>query len=79
LLGVQLNFRPRDIDLRSSPRLELIHRLVVKRLRNSHLGLLRFDVGIVGDNLQIGVSDDQRDHIKNILIAELCRLFGRLC
>ena len=71
---MQLNLGARNLDPRSGASLEFIDRLVVERLRISHLRLCGFNAGTGFDYPEIGVARHQRHHVEDVLVTELRRL-----
>jgi hypothetical protein len=73
---VQLNVGSRHIDARGRPSLFFIARLLVESHRVLHLRLLRDYARVSLDDLELGIPDCQGDYIKDIVVAELRRLFA---
>src|SRR4029077_20710355 len=57
-------------------RLHLVDCPIVKSSRILYLGILRLNSRVCLDDLQIGVADRERDHIQDVLIAQLGGLFS---
>jgi hypothetical protein len=73
---MQLNFGACCFDSRSRTCLHLIDCPIVKSSRILYLGFLRLNSRVCLDDLQIGAADGERDHIQDVLIAQLGGLFS---
>src|SRR5215813_3155855 len=64
------------IDFWAGAGVKLLHRLIIKGLRISHLRFCCANARICLNDLQISVAHDQRDHVECVAVSELGGLLG---
>ena len=69
LPGLELYLGAQAVDVRRSARSHLVRCLIVERLRRIDLRLRRFDAGLVGDGLQIGIADGEHNEIARVFVG----------
>ena len=71
---LQLDAGPKRVNLRRRAGFDAIGGLIVERLCGADLGFGGFDQCLIGDALQVGVTDSENYQIAGILLR---RLTGR--